>query len=43
MLFVDLNDGRWEPDPPDVNEAEEAMLTVAAGEVDEEWLAAWIG
>ena len=37
LLFIDLNDGGWDPDPPDVNQAEEAMLAVAAGEVDEEW------
>jgi len=29
-------------DPPVVDEAEEAMLAVAAGEVDEEWLASWL-
>lgn len=42
LLFIDLNEGSWEPDPPDVDKAEEAMLMVAAGEVDEEWLAAWL-
>ncbi len=42
LLFIDLNDGRWEPDPPDVDQAEEAMLAVASGEVDEEWFAAWL-
>ncbi len=26
LLFIDLNDGRWEPDPPDVDQAEEAMM-----------------
>lgn len=41
MLFVDLNDGRWDPDP-DVDEAVAAMLAVAASEVDEEWFAAWL-
>jgi hypothetical protein len=29
-------------DPPEVNEAEHAMLAVAAGEVDEPWLAGWL-
>lgn len=43
VLFVDLNDGVWDPDPPDVDQAEHAMLTVAAGEVDEAWLAEWLG
>lgn len=32
LLFIDLNDGGWVPDPPDVDQAEEAMLAVAAGE-----------
>lgn len=42
VMFVDLNDGTWQPDPPDVDEAEEAMLAIAAGEVDEAWTAAWL-
>lgn len=42
VLFVDLNGGRWEPDPPDVDEAESAILAVAAHEVDEEWFASWL-
>ncbi len=42
VMFVDLNDGRWEPDPPGVDDAETAMLAVAAGEVDEAWLAHWL-
>ena len=42
VLFIDLNDGEWEPDPPDVDEAEKAMLAVAAREVDEAWLSAWL-
>ncbi len=41
-LFVDLNDGVWEPDPPDVDQAEEAMQSIAAGEVDETWVAGWL-
>ena len=41
-LFVDLNGGGWDPDPPDVEVAEEAMLAVAAHEVNEEWVANWI-
>jgi hypothetical protein len=32
----------WEPDPPDVDEAEAAMLAVAAHEVDEGWFADWL-
>lgn len=42
VLFVDLNDGLWDPDPPDVDEAETAMLSVAAHEVDEVWFSAWL-
>lgn len=30
VMFPDLNDIVWDPDPPDVDEAEEAMLAVAA-------------
>ena len=41
-LFIDLNDGRWNANQPDVHEAVEAMLAVAAREVDETWLAAWL-
>jgi death on curing protein len=42
VMFIDLNDGTWEPDPPKVDDAATAMLSVAAGEVNEEWLAAWL-
>ncbi len=42
VTFIDLNDGTWDPDPPDVDEAERAMLAVAAGDVDEAWVAAWL-
>lgn len=42
ILFIDLNGGTWDPDPPDVDDAERAMLAVAAHEVDEVWLATWL-
>lgn len=42
LMFLDLNDCSWDPDPPNVDEAEAAMLAVAAHEVDEGWLAAWL-
>jgi death on curing protein len=42
VLFLDLNDVVWDPDPPDVDEAEGAILAVAAHDVDEAWLADWL-
>ena len=42
VMFIDLNDGGWDPDPPNVDQAEEAMLAVAAGDVDETWTAPWL-
>lgn len=42
VVFLDLNDATWDPDPPDVDDAEAAMLAVAAREVDEVWFAGWL-
>ena len=42
VMFLDLNGVTWEPDPPDVDAAEAAMLAIAAAEVDESWVAAWL-
>jgi death on curing protein len=42
VLFLDLNGLVWEPDPPDVDESEAAMLAVAARQVDENRLATWL-
>jgi death on curing protein len=42
VMFLDLNGVVWHPDPPDVDDAEAAMIAVAAGEVDEQWVAAWL-
>ena len=42
VMFLDLNGVVWEPDPPDVDDAEAAMLAVAAHEVDVAWFAAWL-
>lgn len=42
VMFLDLNGAGWDPDPPDTDEAEAAMLAVAAHEVDEEWLSRWL-
>jgi death on curing protein len=35
VMFLDLNGARWVPNRPDVDEAESAVLAVAAGSVDE--------
>lgn len=42
VMFVDLNGGYWDPDPPDVDDAERTMLAVASGEIDEQALAGWL-
>ena len=42
VLFLDLNGVVWDPDPPEVDGAETAMLAVAAHEVDETWFATWL-
>jgi death-on-curing protein len=42
VLFLDLNGGTWSPDPPNVDDAVETMLRVAAREVDEHWFASWL-
>jgi len=42
VLFIDLDGGVWDPDPPDIDQAEEAMLAIAAGDVDEAWTAQWL-
>jgi death-on-curing protein len=42
VMFIDLNHGTWDPDPPDIDRAEEAMLAIAASDVGETWTAAWL-
>jgi death on curing protein len=42
VMFLDLNEAVWIPDPPVVDDAEAAMLAVAAHDVDEEWFANWL-
>jgi death-on-curing protein len=42
LLFVDLNGGSWDPDPPDVEDAVHSMLDVAARKIDEESFAGWL-
>lgn len=41
-MFLELNDLSWEPDPPQTDDAEAAMLAIAATQVDETWVAAWL-
>ncbi len=41
-MFLDLNDVHWNPAQPQVDEAEAAMLAVAAAQVDEAWVADWL-
>ena len=42
VLFIDLNNGSWNDESPDTDDAVDAMLAVAAREVDETWFAAWL-
>ena len=42
VLFIDLNGGGWARNQPDADEAVDAMQAVAARDVDEGWLAAWL-
>ena len=42
VLFIDLNGGSWNDSQPDTDQAVEAMLAVAARDVDETWLAGWL-
>ena len=42
VVFVDLNAGRWDPDPPDIDDAEQAMLAVAGGYMDEHAFTRWV-
>ena len=42
VIFLDLNEIVWSPDPPDIDDAEQAMQAVAGREVDESWFAGWL-
>lgn len=42
VMFIDINRGRWDPDPPDIDDVEKTMVAVAAGEINEQTLAVWI-
>ncbi|XAS75719.1 Fic family protein [Dermatophilaceae bacterium Sec6.4] len=41
-MFLDLNDVDWNPDSPQVDEAEAAMVAIAAEQVDQAWVATWL-
>jgi death-on-curing protein len=41
-MFLDLNGVRWDPGPPDTDEAEAMMLALAAHEVDDDWVSEWL-
>jgi hypothetical protein len=41
-MFVDLNTGRWVPDPPAVDDAEARMFALAARSREESALADWL-
>ena len=42
VMFVDLNGGAFDPEPPNLDRAEEAMLAIASGKVDERWASSWL-
>lgn len=42
VVFIDMNRGRWDPDPPDIDDAEQTMHAVAAGTIREKELAKWL-
>ena len=42
LLFLDLNGVVWNPDPPNVDEAEQAVLAMAAHEINELQFANWL-
>ncbi len=43
IVFLELNGAVWLEGQPDVDEAESAVLDVAAHHVDAAWFAAWLG
>ncbi len=42
LLFLDLNGIGWNPDPPDVDQAESAMFALAAHALDEDAFSTWL-
>lgn len=41
-MFIGLNRSTWDPDPPDIGQAEEALLAIAVGDVADTWTVAWL-
>ena len=41
-MFLEVNGCTFDPDPPDVDEAEAFMLAVAAHDMDEQWVRGWL-
>ena len=41
-LFLELNGGRWIPDPPSTDDAEDAMLAVGNHTLDEDSMSDWL-
>lgn len=41
-MFIELNGGSWDPNPPNVDQAERAMLALASHEIDETEFADWL-
>jgi hypothetical protein len=41
-VFVEINDWTWQPYPT-VDEAERAVLAIAAGEWDHQRISSWLG
>lgn len=42
VMFLDLNGVVWNPDPPDIDDAEQTMFAVADHEIDGASLASWL-
>ena len=42
VVFIDLNGGTWNPDPPETADAVDAMFRVTARTVNEQWFADWL-
>ena len=41
-IFIELNELKWDPDPPDVSDAEAIMISIAAHEIEEGDVVNWL-